>query len=213
MKIIAITQARFGSTRLPGKVLKKVQGKSLLQIHLERASKAKKIDELIVATTLEKESYEICSIAQKLGLKFYQGSTNDVLDRFYQTVIPEKPDYVVRITSDCPLIDGRLIDEVVNKAIETDAEYCSNVYPPTFPDGFDVEVFKFSALEDAWMHAKLPSEREHVTVYIHEKSERNNRCSNFSNDVDYSHYRVTVDTLADFELIEKIISKIGDDKS
>src|SRR5258706_2252301 len=106
MKIIAITQARFGSTRLPGKVLKEINGKSLLQIHLERATKSKRIDELIVATTYEKESTEICRVAKKLGLKTYKGSTHDVLDRYYQSAKSEKPDYVVRITSDCPLIDG-----------------------------------------------------------------------------------------------------------
>jgi spore coat polysaccharide biosynthesis protein SpsF len=213
MKVIAITQARFGSTRLPGKVLKKIGTKTLLQIHLERITKAKKIDKLILATTHEKESDEICAIAQKMGLTSYQGSTNDVLDRYYQAAKSENPDYVVRITSDCPLVDPQIIDQVISLAIANNAEYCSNVYPPTFPDGMDVEIFKFSALKDAWENATKPDEREHVTLPIHNKSEKEHTCFNFSFSDNYNQYRLTVDEQEDFDLISKLILAIGDDKT
>lgn len=214
MKIIAITQARYGSTRLPGKILKKINGKSLLEIHLERASKSEKIDELIVATTFEKESSEICRIAKNLGLKIYQGSTLDVLDRYYQAAKPEKPDYVIRITSDCPLIDSEVIDKVITHALANDVNYCSNVFPPTFPDGMDVEIFKFAELEEAWIHSKQLLEREHVTLYIHDKCKnKNSSCSNYVNKEDYSNFRLTVDTLEDFDLVDKLVTQIGDDKS
>jgi len=213
MKIIAITQARYGSTRLPGKVLKQIDGISLLQIHISRILKSKKIDKLIVATTFEDQSLQIANIAHDLGVKVYRGSTQDVLDRYYQTAKIENPDWVVRITSDCPLIDSSVIDKVVNYAIVHDATYCSNVFPPTFPDGMDVEVFKFFALEDAWKNAKQPFEREHVTVYIQEKyKEKTGKYVNYENKEDCSKYRLTVDTQADFDLIEKLIKKLGYDK-
>src|SRR6185295_7583993 len=133
MKIIAITQARFGSSRLPGKILKEIKGKSLLQIHLERAQRSKLIDRLIVATTEEPESEVIFSIADKLKLKSYKGSLNDVLDRYYQVAKNENPDYVVRITSDCPLIDAAVMDKVIEKCISGQYDYCSNTLIPTFP--------------------------------------------------------------------------------
>ena len=111
MKVIAITQARFGSSRLPGKVLKTIQGKTLLQIHLDRAFKARKINKLIVATTVEEEADEIAALSTKLGCSSFRGSVNDVLDRFFQATQGENADYVVRLTSDCPLIDPELIDK------------------------------------------------------------------------------------------------------
>lgn len=99
-------------------------------------------------------------------MEWYKGSVNDVLDRFYQTALPEMPDYVVRLTSDCPLIDPAIIDHIIQYCIDNDFDYVSNGMHPTYPDGMDTEVFKFSALETAWKEANLQSEREHVTPYI-----------------------------------------------
>jgi glutamate-1-semialdehyde aminotransferase/spore coat polysaccharide biosynthesis protein SpsF (cytidylyltransferase family) len=217
MKIIGVTQARYGSSRLPGKVLKRVNEKTLLQIHLERACRASRIDEMIVATTREKESDEIESIAISQHCKVYKGDLNNVLDRFYQAAKPFAPDYMVRLTSDCPLIDPALIDLVIDKCVEGNFDYCSNTLHPTYPDGMDVEVMKFSALERAWKEAQMSSEKEHVTPYIWNNSSYFNkslfRSFNYSNATDYSSYRLTVDEPSDFSLIEKLIKAVGDDKA
>jgi spore coat polysaccharide biosynthesis protein SpsF (cytidylyltransferase family) len=217
MKIIAITQARYGSTRLPAKILKKVGNKTLLEIHLERILNSKRISKLIVATTNEEGASNITNIAQKLNLDFYKGSINDVLDRFYNAAVNENPDFVVRITSDCPLIDSILMDEIIDVCLKGDYDYVSNTIEPTFPDGTDVEVFKFSALKRAFTEADLKSDREHVTPYIWKNSTAKGgflfKSLNFSNQIDYSNYRITVDTIEDFNLIEKLILKLGFDKS
>lgn len=170
MKVIAITQARYGSSRLPGKVLKTIQGKTLLQIHLDRICKSRKIDKLIVATTAEEEANDIAILAAKLGFTSFRGSVNDVLDRFFQAIQAENADYVVRLTSDCPLIDPELIDKIIQYTIDKKLDYCSNTLDPEYPDGQDVEVFTLSALKQAWTEAKLSSEREHVTPYIWKNS-------------------------------------------
>jgi spore coat polysaccharide biosynthesis protein SpsF len=217
MKIIAITQARYGSSRLPGKVLMKIGEKTLLQIHLERVLKSTLINKLIVATTQEPQSEEIIEIANSLGCTTYQGSLNDVLERFYYAALPEKPDYVVRITSDCPLIDAEIIDCVITKCIESNVDYVSNTLRPTFPDGVDVEVFKFSALKKAFEQAQLPSEREHVSSYIWKNSDYNGaklfsaHC--FKSEIDYSRFRITVDTQEDYLLLKKLINLLGDNLS
>ncbi len=217
MKIIAVTQARYGSSRLPGKVLLKIKGKTLLQLHLERAIRSKRINGLIVATTMEKESDEIVAIAEKAGCKTFRGDLNDVLDRFYQALKDMQPDYVVRITSDCPLIDPVLIDEIIDVCIKGNYDYCSNTLLPRFPDGVDVEVMKFSALEMAWKESMLPAEREHVTPFIRNHSDyfggKLFRSYNVGNDKDYSDYRLTVDEKSDFELVSELVNAVGEECS
>lgn len=217
MKIIAITQARFGSTRFPGKVLKQLNGKSILSIHLERALKAKKISKLIVATTTEAEAKDIANVALEMDCDVYYGSVDNVLDRYYQAAIIENPDMVVRITSDCPLIDPEVIDKVVEKCIEGNYDYCSNTLERTFPDGVDVEVMKFTALEKAWKEAESPFDKEHVTPYIWKNSNLEGKglfnSYSYTYFSDFSNYRLTVDYEADFELIKKLVNKIGSDKS
>ena len=166
MKILAITQARYGSTRLPAKILKKVNGMTLLEIHLRRILQSKLISKLKVATTNEEGAGYIVAVADKLGVECYKGSVDDVLERFYKAAEPECPDYVVRLTSDCPLIDPAVIDAVIQKCLESGCDYVSNVLEPTFPDGIDTEVFRFPALKRAYEEATLKSEREHVTPYL-----------------------------------------------
>ena len=213
MKIIGITQARFGSTRLPGKILKKINGKSLLQIHLERAAQSKLINKIIVATTTEKESVEIENIAVAAGHTIYKGSVTDVLDRFYKAAKTDLPHYIVRITSDCPLIDADIIDEVINCCISNSLDYCSNTLQPTYPDGMDVEVFSFNALEKAWKEATSPSDREHVTPYIWRNSSFSGgtffKSENVKYNKDYSSFRLTVDEQKDFKVIEELIKSLG----
>ncbi|HLO38741.1 MAG TPA: hypothetical protein VK173_09625, partial [Lacibacter sp.] len=217
MKIVAVTQARYGSSRLPGKVLKAVNGKTLLSIHLKRVLASKKINKLIVATTTEPEAKLIEEIAIENNCSVYKGSLNDVLDRYYRAVKDEKPDYVVRITSDCPLVDAEIIDAVIDNCIQQNADYCSNTLEPTFPDGMDVEVFRFQALETAWKEAVLQSDREHVTPFIWRNSTAKGgdrfRGLIYYSSSDYSDIRVTVDTSNDFNLVNELILAVGDSAS
>lgn len=217
MNILAITQARYGSSRLPAKILKEVSGKSLLEIHLERILKSKMITKLKVATTMEEGASFIIDIANRLNIESYRGSVDDVLARFYETAKPELPDYVVRLTSDCPLIDSEVIDKVIRKCIETESDYTSTTLLPTFPDGIDVEVFKFSALERAHRDAILKSDREHVTPYIWRNSTFKGgklfNSVNVENSVDLSKYRITLDTNEDYLLLKKVIEDLGIEES
>tara|TARA_Y100000385_G_C13028888_1_gene609802 strand:+ start:548 stop:1306 length:759 start_codon:yes stop_codon:yes gene_type:complete len=213
IKTILITQARTGSTRLPGKILKKIKGSSLLQIHLKRLKKCKRVNEIIVATTLKSEDNVIYNKSQEWGFKSFRGSEFDVLDRFYQSVKNENADWIVRVTSDCPLIDPILVDDVIKFVQENNKDYGSNSLIEHFPDGQDVEVFKFSALEMAWKNAKLLSEREHVTPFIRTHSNGKGRdlfkIINYPCDSDYSKIRMTVDEAQDFKLMEILIIKLG----
>lgn len=216
MKVLAITQARVASTRLPRKILKTINGVPLLTIHLKRILESALITKLKIATTNEEGIAPIIDICNGLGVAFYQGSLDDVLDRFYQAALPENPDWVVRLTSDCPLIDPVMIDKVVKAAIEHDVDYASNTLNPSYPDGIDVEVFKFSALEKAFKEATLTSEREHVTPYIWKNSDVKGghifKALNVENNEDLSLIRLTVDTIEDFEVIEKLVQIEGTDK-
>lgn len=217
MRIIAVTQARMGSSRLPGKVLKKIGGTTLLELHIQRLLKSKKIDRLILATTTNQEDGAVVEVAHKFGIQSYCGSVDDVLDRFYQPLKELKPDYVVRLTSDCPLIDAALIDKIVEYTIQKKLDYCSNTLDPKYPDGQDVEVFTFSALTKAWNDSKLSSEREHVTPYIWKNSTFKGGTlflsENFEEGYEFGYLRMTVDEQEDFDVMTKIISTLGSDRS
>lgn len=217
VKTIVITQARIGSTRLPGKVLKEINGKSLLQIHLERLKQCKAISEIIVATTNEPADQILFDKVIEWGFSVTKGSESDVLDRFYQSVKDKNPDWIVRVTSDCPLLDSKMVDAVIACAQLNDVDYCSNGLIENFPDGQDVEVFKFSVLELAWKEAKLKSEREHVTPYIRVNSNFNGgdlfSAVNFPCAYDFSEIRMTVDEPKDFDLITKLITELGTEQS
>ena len=217
LKTVLITQARLGSTRLPGKVLMEVNGTPLLKIHLDRLKKSKNVDKIIVATTDNAEDNIIEKLATEWGYEVFRGSENDVLDRFYQAVKNINPLWVVRVTSDCPLIDPILVDKVIEFTQSNNKDYGSNIIDETFPDGQDVEVFKYAALETAWNSARKESEREHVTPYIRNNS--NLRGENifssisYKNNIDYSKIRITVDESSDFELIKTVITELGFNKS
>lgn len=163
MKYLVIIQARCGSSRLPGKVLRDISGKTALERMLDRVSRSEKIDEIIVATTLNKEDVPIVNLVSSLGYRVFAGSSDDVLDRYYQAAKLVKPEYVIRLTADCPLFDWRILDKAVEELYpETDD---LAMISETFPDGQDLEILRFSALEMMWRKAKLASEREHVTLY------------------------------------------------
>ena len=217
VKTSLITQARSGSTRLPGKILKKINDESLLEIHLKRLNKCKNVSKIIVATTDKPEDKVIYDYAIDRGFNSFRGSESDVLDRFYQAVKHEKPDWIVRVTSDCPLIDPILVDKLINFAHSNNIDYCSNILIENFPDGQDIEVFKYSALEIAWTNAKLFSEREHVTPYIRNNSDFKGAslftALNYPCNSNYSMIRMTVDESRDFDLIKILINDLGTDKT
>lgn len=216
-KVIIVTQARVNSTRFPQKVLKEIDGETLLSIHLDRLKKSEAAQSVIVATTHENRVEEIIKVARDAGVGVYQGSTEDVLDRFYQSVKDEMPDYIVRVTSDCPLIDPQLIDEVIDLMINSEVDYAANVIVESFPDGQDVEVFSFHALQTAWNKAVLKSDREHVTSFIRNNSNDNGQqlftSKNLLSSKDYSGVRMTVDEPRDFTVIEKLVKDLGKGKT
>jgi spore coat polysaccharide biosynthesis protein SpsF len=205
VSIIAVIQARISSTRLPGKVLKKIEGKTVLEHVINRVKVVKNLDDVIVATTVKKEDLEIVKLCANLGISVFCGSEDDVLDRYYQAARLFKAKHIIRITSDCPLIDFKVIEGVVDLYFRENANYATNTIPETFPDGEDVEVFSFKALKIAWENAELSSEREHITPYI-----RNNpsifKIVNLKSNINLSNKRWTIDESEDFKFI-KIIYK------
>jgi len=209
-KIIAITQARMGSTRLPGKVLLKASGKSLLEHHLERVSRSSLITHVVVATTMSDDEQPILDLCDTLGFTSYRGSTSDVLARYAGAADQEDADIVVRVTSDCPIIDPAVIDEVVQDYLDsaTEVDYVSNCrLERTFPRGMDTEVFSVRCLREAHREATSDMDREHVTPFIWRQPDRFKLASvSFSSD--QSQHRWTVDTADDFKLIGRIISHL-----
>lgn len=209
MKKVAIIQTRMGSTRLPGKVMKIIMDKPIIEHVVNRVKASKEIDDIIIATTTKKEDDIIVEEAQKLNVKYFRGSENDVLSRYYYAAKEVNADIVIRITSDCPLIDPQIIDKIIKLFIETSKkekiDYLSNTIERTYPRGLDVEVFNFETLEKAFKEADRPYQREHVTPYIYENPEIF-KIKQIKNNVDYSNYRWTLDTIEDFKVI-KIIYK------
>lgn len=208
--ILIIVQARFSSTRLPGKVLKKIRDKPLLWYIANKINQAQIKHKLIIATGHLEANQPIIEFAKKNNIDLFIGDEDDVLDRYYQTAKHFKGDIIVRITSDCPLIDPKIIDQLLEIYLDGNYDYLSNVHPPTYPDGYDIEIFSFKALETAWKKAKLPSEREHVTPYIWKNQSKEFTIKNIKNNIDYSKYRLTVDTPADFKLLSVIIDYFYD---
>jgi len=204
---LLILQARMSSSRLPNKVLMPILGKPMLAQQIDRLSTLKTPHKLIIATSSQTSDNPIEQLCQQLGVNCFRGSLDDVLDRYYQAALEfaqsKKTANIVRITGDCPLIDSEVIDKVINLFLTSDSDYCSNCAPATLPDGLDVEVFSFNALEQAFQYANKTSEREHVTPFI-----RNNpqlfKVDNFNHQPDLSHYRWTVDEAEDFDLVTKI---------
>ena len=213
VNVIIVTQARVGSTRLPSKILKEIGGRSLLQIHLERLKKSRYGDNLVVATTFEEGVEQIIKIANSAQVAYYQGDTDDVLDRFYNAVKHRNPDYIVRVTSDCPLIDPVLMDKIIATAIDNKKDYTSNVLSHDFPDGQDIEVFRFKALEKAWQKSLEKKDREHVTKFIIDNSSYFQQDMFSSEDIvshkNYGDIRMTIDYIEDFECLYNLTLKLG----
>lgn len=202
MKIVALVQARMGSTRLPNKVMKPIDGIPMIELLLSRLSKARELDKIVVATSVDERNQPLVDHVQKLGYSCEQGSENDVLDRFVQAARKHQADVVVRITGDCPLVDPELVDEVIRRFKSSGVDYFSNISPPTYPDGLDIEVCTFRALEQTSRETDKPFDREHVTPYLREPGRFNTAAMRYSQDL--STLRWTVDEPADFAVIEKI---------
>ncbi len=206
VKTTAIIQARTGSTRLPGKVLKKLYGKTILQHVIERVQQAKSIDSIVIATTRLSRDDAIVDEAVRCGVQYFRGSEDDVLARYYLAAQESNSDTVVRITSDCPLIDPLVTDEIIKffqekKRYDIVTNAGNDINNRTYPRGLDIEVFSFFALEQAYRQACKPYQREHVTPYIYENSAK---IYFYKNSTDYSRYRWTLDTGEDFILIKEI---------
>ena len=209
MKTVGLIQARMGSTRLPGKVLKQMGDRSILEHIYHRVSKAKLLDHLIIVTSTEAQDDELEAFCQAKGIPVSRGSEWDVLDRFYQAVnkLDPKPEIVVRMTSDCPLHHGRVVDFGIQQYLDRGVDYFSNSNnePDFLEDGFDVEVFSFASLETAWKEAKLLSEREHVTPYI--KQSGKFTCAWEKSHPDYQ-FKLSVDNELDFQAVATIFERL-----
>lgn len=208
MKIVAITQARMGSTRLPGKVLREVLGKPLLEYQIERVRSSKLIHQLVIATTTKETDQPIIELCKKLKVDYYRGSEEDVLSRYFHAAIQYEADIIVRLTSDCPLVDPDIIDAVITKFLSNDSnfDYVSNTIERSYPRGLDVEVFSMKALDLVIEKASRPVYREHVTPYIYLHPEQFN-LGFIKNNIDLSSLRLTVDTEEDLELISRVITE------
>lgn len=209
LKIALVTQARYGSSRLEGKILKQIQGKSILEIHLLNARKSKLATHFFVATTNEKESELIVNESLKCNWDVARGSTDDVLSRFWNTVKELNPDLVVRVTSDCPFVQPQIIDQAILSTIANDYDYLSTSLD--FPDGLDVEVFSGSLLKQAVNEAKLSSEREHVTPWIRKNAKKIGSIS--PDTMEYSNVRLTVDQVEDLECVQYLNEIFGAEES
>ena len=195
------------SSRLPGKVLKDIAGKPMLAHVVERARRAKLVDEVIVATTTEPADNAIEAFCQQNAYPCYRGSLHDVLDRFYQAARLFNADVIVRLTADCPLLDPGVVDHTIEEFIRTGVDFAANRLPPplkrTYPIGLDTEVCSFAALERAWNEAKAPNEREHVMPYLYDVEGRF-KILRVDYEKDYGDLRWTVDTPEDLQLVRQI---------
>lgn len=204
-RVLAVIQARLGSTRLPGKTLAEIGGRPMLAHVVERASLIPGVNGVVIATTVNLKDDRLVEFAKSAGLPWARGSEEDVLDRFHLALREQPADVIVRVTPDCPLLDPEVSGLVLSEYRRRNGtvDYVSNVHPPTYPDGLDTEVFSREALERAWSEARLPSEREHVTVYMWRHPERF-RLANVRHSEDLSRYRWTVDTPADLEFVRAV---------
>ena len=201
--ILGILQARASSRRLPGKVLKPILGRPMLERQIERLRRSRRMDKLVVATSTDVSDDPIAALCESLAVECFRGSLEDVLDRFYQAACRQAPDAVVRLTGDCPLADPAVIDQLIDLHLAGGSDYTSNIVVRTYPDGLDAEVVDMSCLEAAWREAALPSEREHVTPFIHRRPERF-RLRHLTQPTDLSHLRWVVDEAKDFAFISAI---------
>jgi len=211
-KIVTIIQARTGSSRLPGKVMLPLEGKALILRMYERVALSKFSGKIVVAITDDFSDDELFQLLKQNNIETYRGNSTDLLDRHYQAAKKFRADHVVKIPSDCPLIDANIIDNVIYYYLENlnRFDFVSNLHPPTYPDGNDVEIMSFKTLENAWINAKKDFEREHTTPYIWENLNLF-RIGNivWESGLDYSMtHRFTIDYKEDYEFIKKVYDEL-----
>tara|TARA_B110000014_G_C20095688_1_gene574278 strand:- start:613 stop:1359 length:747 start_codon:yes stop_codon:yes gene_type:complete len=209
MSVLAIVQARMGSTRLPGKVLKAINGVTLIEILLQRLSQSKLIDKIVLATGENKENDILQEKVRKLEFEVFRGSEDNVLDRYYQAAKLYRAKTIVRITGDCPFIDSFIVDKVIGLFLDKELDYVSNTDPPTFPDGLDVEVFSFKELEKAQEQAETMYEREHVTPLI--RQNKKIKQMNYIGAANHSAERWTVDNPEDLAVVCNVLNYFSPD--
>lgn len=213
MNVVCIIQARTGSSRLPKKVLMDIEGKPMLIHVIERVLLSKNINKVVIATTTKAQDDAIVELIDDYNksdkVAWFRGSEEDVLDRYYGAAKENNADIVVRITSDCPLIDPEVLDKVIVAFKNaSDCDYCSNVIVDrTYPRGLDTEVFSFSILEHMWKNCKEKPEREHVTWHVVKNPDKF-KIVPVTNKTDYSKHRWTVDVEEDLELVKKIYARL-----
>jgi len=227
VKTVTIIQARYASSRLPGKVLLPIAGQPMLVWVVERVRRAKTVDEVLVATTTDSADEAVAALCAERGYACVRGSQFDVLDRYYQAARLAQADVIVRITADCPLIDPGEIDHTVGEFLRTGADFAANRLPPpwkrTYPIGLDTEVCSFAALQRAWQEASEPYQREHVMPYLYVNSpvvdgrdfrgfapDAPFRILYVNSEQDYGEMRWTVDTASDLELLRQIYARLGE---
>ena len=206
--ICCIIQARIGSTRLPKKVIQKIDNKNtVIDYVINQVKYSKKIEKIIIATTNLIEDDIICQYANLQQIECFRGSSEDVLDRFYQCAKKNSAENIVRITADNPLIDPNIIDVIIERYKKEKCDFMTNAIDRTFPYGTEVEIFSFESLEKSWKIAKKPSEREHVTPFMCDPK-NGFKLINIKLKENYSHFRYTVDRIEDLQLVKKIIKNI-----
>lgn len=205
--IIAFIQARMSSSRFPGKVLKPILTKPILQLQIERVQACKTVDKVVVLTSTSEDDQPIVDMCKKINVDFFCGNLENVLDRFYQAAVKFTPDYIIRLTGDCPLIDAKVIDDMVELFLEQKGDYGTNCVPVTFPDGLDAEILTFKALQEAHTEAVIPSHLEHISLFFEDQPKRF-KIVNLANSTDLSELRWTVDEPEDFEFIKIIFEEL-----
>jgi len=209
MKVLSIVQARTGSNRLSGKIYKKLQNKTILEHIIDFLRFSKKSNEVIIATTTLDEDQKIVDLCKKNGINYYRGSSHDVLDRYYNCAKSFNGDIIVRITSDNPLIDPRYVDHAISLCMESKCDYVSNMINQTFPLGYLIEVLTFSTLEKLHLKQEDPQSREHMTPHIRQNPYLY-KVKEFSTPLglERPNWRLTVDYIEDYQLMEKIFENL-----
>ncbi len=209
MRIVSTIEARMGSTRFPGKTISEIVGKPLLELLIERLRRARRVDEIVVATTTEPEDKVITELAERVGVKWFRGSSEDVLARVLQAAKAYKADIIVEMTGDNPLLDPELVDEAISVYLKGNYDYVSNAIKETYPDGLNVQVFSVKVLDEVARLTNDPVDREHPSLYIYEHPERY-RLYNIEAPPEYYHpeYRWTVDTEEDFQSVKAVYENL-----